>query len=317
MNRPRPPELERILGAMGRRSFRSLAEAQAWLDRRMAEYNAAPQAELGGLSPVQVSELLLGDWQSTGALRLEPGLAGSQLDAARFLQVTRLLLQVARDEGPLPATAAGNLTRRSVSQLVDRIRGADEVRAVLRGPGGVLNEPDIHLLHIPRLVLGLAGLLARRKGFRITSRGRALLDERRTGELFAELFRTYFRTLNLAYLDRGPEQPGFQRTVAFSIVQLGRHAADWTTAERLAGAVFLPGALDPTDAHYGPHTAPWLLATRLLHPLREFGLLERRLRGDGPEWQRVAEFRKVPLFDRFLRFDFGGPGGEAAVLRPA
>jgi hypothetical protein len=271
----------------------------------MAAYNAAPQADLGGLSPAQVGELIYGDWESAGALRLDEGCRTSDLEAARFLQVARLLLEVARDEGPLPATQAGNLTRRSVDQLVGRISGSGEVLEVLRGSGGVLNEQDIYLLHIPRVVLGLAGLLVRRKGFRITSRGRTLLDERRTGELFAGLFRTFFRTFNLAYLDRGPGQPGVQRTLAFSIFQLGRHAADWATAERLAECVLLPEALDPTDPYYGSHTAVWLLATRLLNPLCEFGLLERRRTGNGPEWQRVSEFRKAPLFDRFVRFDFG------------
>jgi len=305
MNRPRPPELERIFSELAHQSFRSPAAAQVWLDRRMSEYNAAPQAELGGLSPVQVGELIYGDWKSIGGLRLDEGCRNADLESARFLQVARLLLAAARDEGPLPATQAGNLPRRSVAQLVDRIPGSGEVLEVLRGPGGVLNEQDIYLLHIPRVVLGLAGLLVRRKGFRITGRGRTLLDERRTGELFAELFRTFFRSFNLAYLDRGPAQPGLQRTVAFSIFQVGRHAADWGTAEQLADRVLLPDALDPSDPYFGSHTARWLLATRLLNPLVEFGLLERRLTGTGPDWQRVSEFRKSPLFDRFIRVDIG------------
>ncbi len=304
-HQPRPPELELIFSELAHQSFSSPAAAQGWLDRRMAEYNTAPQAGLGGLSPVQVGELIYGDWESTGALRLEEGCRTSDLESARFLQVARLLLEVVRDEGPLPATQAGNLTRRSVDQLLGRIPGSGEVLEVLGRQARVLNEQDIYLLHIPRVVLGLAGLLVRRKGFRITARGRTLMDERRTGELFAGLFRTFFRTFNLAYLDGGPEQPGFQRTIAFSVFQVGRHAVDWATVEQLAERVLLPDALDPTDPYYGPHTAPWLLATRLLNPLCEFGLLERRLAGEEAEWQRVSEFRKAPLFDRFVRVDFG------------
>lgn len=304
MNGHRPPELERIFSEMRRRRFRTMAEAQAWLDRRMAEYNAAPQAGLGGLSPVQVGQLLYGDWDTTGALRLDPGVSAPELAGSSFLQVARLLLCAARDEGPLPATAGGNLSRRSVAALVDRMPRSPELEEALELPGTVLNEQDLYPLHIPRVVLGLAGLLVRRKGFRITRRGRALLDEARTGELFAELFRTHFRAFNLAYLDRGPEQPGIQRTIAVCIFQLGRHAADWASAEQLAEQVLLPDALDRTDEYYGADTAPWLLATRLLRPLRAFGLLERRLVGDGPEWERKREFRKAPLFGRFLRFEF-------------
>jgi hypothetical protein len=305
----RPAELERVLAEMGRRSFRSLPEAQAWLDRRMAEYNAAPQAALGGLSPVQVARLLDGDWVSAGALRVVPEVADSELAGARFLQAARLLLRLARDEGALPVTAAGNLTRRSLATLLSRIPWPD-ARPPLGRESGVVNEQDIHLVHLPRVVLGLAGLLVRRKGFHVTRRGRALLDEHRAGELFTELFRTFFRRLNLAYLDRGPPQPGLQQTIAFSIFQVGRHASNWAGAEPLAERGVLPGVHEPTGLAL-PGNVSWRFATRLLYPLSDFGLLEHRLVGDGPEWQRTSEFRKTPLFDRVLRFELDpGPAGN-------
>ncbi len=296
---------------MGRRNFHSLAEAQAWLDRRMAEYNAAPQAALGGLSPMQVARLLDGDWASAGAPRVVTELQGSELAGARFLQVARLLLQLARDEGPLPVTVSGNLTRRTLASLLDRIPGMD-VRDPVGRRSGVVNERDIHLVHLPRIVLGLAALLVRRKGFHITRRGRALLADPRAGELFAALFRTFFRSLNLAYLDHGPPQPSFQHTIAFSIFQVGRHAGDWMSAERLAERGVLRGVLEPTELRL-PDSARWLFSTRLLYPLRDFGLLEHRLVGDGPEWERTSEFRKMPLFDRFLRFELDPPGSRDAM----
>jgi len=306
MNEHRPPELERIFVQMRRQHFGTMAEAQAWLDRRMHEYNAAPQAGLAGLSPVQVAGLLSGDWATTGALRADPGIPAAELAGVPFLETARLLLLAARDEGPLPATATGNLSRRSVAALVDRMPPSAELGFALERPAVVLNEQDLYPLHVPRVVLGLAGLLIRRKGFRITRRGRELLDEARTGELFAELFRTHFRAFNLAYLSRGPEQPGIQRTAAVSIFLVGRHAADWSSPEVLAERVLLPDAVDRTDEYYRPDTARWLVAARLLRPLRRFGLLEERLVGEGPEWQRTAEFRKAPLFDRFLRFEWAG-----------
>jgi hypothetical protein len=306
INGHRPPEIEQIFVEMRRQRFCTVAEAQAWLDRRMSEYNAAPQAALAGLSPLQVAALLSGDWVSTGALRTDPGIPAAELAGADFLEVARLLLLAARDEGPLPATATGNLSRRTVAALLERMPRSPELEYALEPLGVVRNEQDLFLLHVPRVVLGVAGLLIRRKGFRITRRGRELLEEARAGELFAELFRTHFRGFNLAYLSRGPEEPGIQRTVAVSLFLLGRHAGEWAGAETLAERVLLPDAADPTarvDDPYRADAVRWLVAARLLHPLRRFGLLERRLVGEGPEWQRRTEFRKTPLFDRFLRFE--------------
>ena len=60
---PLPPGIQAIYSEMASRHFRPLEEVNAFLQRRMDEYNAAPQAELGGLSPVQMYDLLSGDWK--------------------------------------------------------------------------------------------------------------------------------------------------------------------------------------------------------------------------------------------------------------
>ena len=77
-------------------------------------------------------------------------------------------------------------------------------------------------------MLELAGLVRRRKGaFQATRKARELLEPGRAGELFTLLFRTHFRTFNLAYVDRAPEAPEFQRTIAFSLYRFARVGGDY------------------------------------------------------------------------------------------
>jgi len=82
-------------------------------------------------------------------------------------------------------------------------------------------------------------------------------------------------------------------------------ADDWATAEQLTGRVFLYSVSDQIKA-----VSPWptaeaaVLADEVLEPLTWFGLLEcdqpleRWLRRDKPK------YRKSPLFDRFLSFNY-------------
>ncbi|MGE0554087.1 MAG: hypothetical protein AB7R55_11725 [Gemmatimonadales bacterium] len=51
--------------------------------RQMVDgYNAAPQADLLGLSPNQLARLLHGDWRSIGAVRLAGTLPAERVDRA-------------------------------------------------------------------------------------------------------------------------------------------------------------------------------------------------------------------------------------------
>jgi hypothetical protein len=55
--RPSDPHdlIGEILGDVPLGSFASMAEAQRQIESRLRDYNARPQADLGGLSPAQMS----------------------------------------------------------------------------------------------------------------------------------------------------------------------------------------------------------------------------------------------------------------------
>ncbi len=299
--------LDDVFAELRGRSFKTMADAQRFIDARMREYNTRPQPELGGLSPVQMSELLAGDWETTGPLRLDATLGSREIGEPEFLYNAVALLTMLRDDGPAKATAGGNLSRETVTRVLPRLHFEEGYLDDLRRMNKVLNEGDVGGLEILRYVLGFAGLIHRRKGFRISPAGRTLLDDTRRGELFVLLFRTFFRTLDLRSIDGRDRDAGLQQTIAFTFWKLRTEAEAWVTPAHLAGAAWLESAVDPL-----PPESPldddvfrkWRFQRRVLDPLVEFGLLESRDLPRKDRWERPIELRKTPLYDRLLRFDF-------------
>ena len=173
-------------------------------------------------------------------------------------------------------------------------------------------------LHILRVVLGLAGLLKKRRGhFSITERGRRLLASRRAAELFELLLRTYFGRFNIFYWRGYPEDPELQRHIVLALWTirrlavrpvrtsriarlLPRNEAVWSP--RLSSAVLYPGEFDDATA------------ALILEPLRGLGLLrggERSAMGlVASDWRERADWEVTPLFDEAISFALGGRGEE-------
>jgi hypothetical protein len=63
----RPPDpngiVNELLRDLDSRALANMADVQRELEARVHAYNAQPQQELGGLSPLQMMQLLYGDWR--------------------------------------------------------------------------------------------------------------------------------------------------------------------------------------------------------------------------------------------------------------
>jgi hypothetical protein len=295
---------------MRNRPLASIAEVQSFLDAEVGAYNTRPQRELGGLSPVDMSQLLSGDWVTSGALIVDSQLAPNEIGDPTYLVNACALLTMLRDEGPAKATAAGNLSRDFVARMLPRMQWRDGYLADVQRMNKVINESDVWPLEMTRHLLQIAGLVHRRKGFRISSAGRALLDDARRGELFALLFRTFFRQLNLGAMDRLAGNLGLQHTIAFTFWKLRSAAESWTTPSHLADVAWLESAKDPplNNPLLPDHDRrAWAFTARVVQPLIGFGLLGSRDLPAKEPWQHPIEVRKTPLYDRALEFRFGSP----------
>jgi hypothetical protein len=273
----------------------------AAMQQRTGQYNANPQAELGDLSPVQVRRLMSSDWEDPdGAVQLRRDLPLDDVAHVAFLERARALLHFVIERGPLDATQAGYIRPAIVNDLIDHL-GLTDRFATMRASSKRITEQDVWPLHIARVICELAGLLhCGSRRYDITPEGRRLADSARAGELYALLFRTWFREFNTDYVS-DLQWPGLQEQVAFTLYRLPAAAADWRTATELLPTVVLPFTLTtaPTGVPEFP-LAPVALASAVLHPLVDFGLLETR----SPEPRRVGKsvYRATPLASKLIRF---------------
>lgn len=305
-----------MLEALSDPEHPSYADYADWLDAVAPDFDpeafdlAAANRRLawlaGGLSSAQLRRLVNGAWEGEDAVvRIDESLPLGALEASDLLVNARAFLATLIESDGVKATAAGNLTRAVVAELMERLRLEAGYIADVRRMNKVINEQDVWPLHIVRVLLEVGGLIQRRKGvFRATRRGRALVEERRAGELYAHLFRTHFQELNLAYVG-GPEAPLFQRTIAATLFFFGQKARDWMTPEELAPEVILPQIYQEYASTRFPGRPEFILETQLLMPLEEFGLAEaREAHGTIPNLP-AHRYRASPLFDRVLSFSAG------------
>lgn len=152
----------------------------------------------------------------------------------------------------------------------------------------------------------------------ISPLGNRLLENSRAGELNALLFRTLFREFDLRALDRGSGHPGLQQTVALSFYKLRTEARDWAFAEALAESAWMPDARDPMNAWEAENVDLrfYSFRHRVLDPLVQFGLLQKRTVPGAERWKDRVQYRCTPLYDRFLRFEVrAGPRRDPFLMR--
>lgn len=283
--------------------FASLEAAQEHLNRMMNRRNAVPQPDLGGLTPDELYHVLHGDWRGLGPLRMMPNLPLAAAEVAPWFVVARLLLRIIEESGGIKLTPAGNLPKAVVGRLVESVL-SEATREHWSGQGVErVKEQDLQLIHLPRVLLEVGGLMKRRKGHLVLSKeGRGLLPDARAGELYARLFETCFRRFNLGYLDGAQKAPVFQQLIGYPLVRLRDLASDWVSVERVVAEALHPMVRPnvPVPPH-GFDDLPLIATTRLLRPLERFALVEQRELPRTPEDILPRfEVRKTPLYDLFL-----------------
>ena len=168
----------------------------------------------------------------------------------------------------------------------------------------VWNEDRVFPLTLARYLAQFTGCAEQgQRHVWITREGERLLADERAGELYARLFRTFFRECNLAFLDTAGECRALQETVAYTLYMVGRFTDDWISPDELPALVFLPSVVVP-HLPVEPYGSPSLvLKTRILRPLSWFGLLEFESNDEPPEYfSRIIAVRKTALFDQFIEF---------------
>ncbi|MCD6393666.1 MAG: hypothetical protein J7M40_09170 [Planctomycetes bacterium] len=307
-NKLSPNPATRILAEeLGDQSFENIENANEKLQEVMKARNAAPDAELGGLSPDQVSRLIYLSWDDDGfPLKFNKKLELSEpKNSVLFANAVICLNTLVELKNENTATAAGNLNRKFVKLIFDRlIIPEDEKKSILEY-NKVINETDVFPLHIARVVCQSAGLIHKRKNkFLVPKKYHSLLADERAGELYVLLFNSYFTKFNIGYVDRLPELASIQHTIAYSIHRLGEIADSYTDVKRLSEEILLPSVLKEVRGGISKYVKiEWILRSRILEPLIDFGLVECKYK-QFKGYSSVDAVRKTQLFDRFIRCEW-------------
>ena len=284
--------------------FEDIDAANEMAQEMMKARNANPDAEMGGLSPDQVSQLIHFPWDDDHfPLKFNKELNLSELKGSEFfINATTFLKTLIELKGENTATATGNLNRKFVKQIFDKLIIDEDQKDTILKYNKVINEPDVFPLHTIRIVCESTGLVHKRKNkFLVSKKYHNLLSEERAGELFYMLFHSYFRKFSIAYVDRLPELDCIQHTVAYSIYRLGEIAGDYISVEELPGEILLPAVLKEVQDQISEHVfIEWVIGSRIIEPLIDFGLLEGE-HSHSKGYSHVERIRKTELFDKFIR----------------
>jgi hypothetical protein len=133
----------------------------------------------------------------------------------------------------------------------------------------------------------------------LTRLGKAMLFPERHGALQALLFHIALWHLNIGYFDRNPVESWPQTHAGIVLWSVSAAANEWLNRETLTRLCTVP-VPDVFESDWD--LGSYAMDARILKPLLWFGLLEnRRDGGTGPGERRL--YRKLPLFDRFVKFN--------------
>lgn len=302
-----PPELMREIRRIAEsKAFRSLDDMQVELERIRQEYNRRPQADFLGLSPLQVGKLVFAPLDSDdSAVKCNDGLTMEDVGDTEFFANARIILEAVVREGGVKVTDRGNFNRAFVRQMLEATDFRSEFVRFEIEQGKAINEAQIGMLHWLRVVLTRSGFLRKDKGrYHVPKNRVLLLEDENAGKLYRDLFVTHFNDFNLAYGDYGDEHPEVQDTVGYTVWALGQEAREWKSADELAATVFLPAVRQELRDEWWVDAPGVLLSSRVLFPLKRFGLVETKTAGDDAVGRiSMNDARVTPLFDKFLRFN--------------
>jgi hypothetical protein len=303
-----PPEVvEEIEVILEREEFGSIEALEERVMDVVDSFNQRPYDGYGGLTPYRMDRLMNSEWNDpeTG-MWINRDISFEDVAGTRVLHNARVLLTALRGSGGTKATAKGNLNRKFVSEMLDRMALPEWYVELKRNCSKVLNESDVPKLEYLRLALRELGLVRRYKGKIVVTRaGKDALRDEKAGDLYADLFRAYFQRINLGFRDRLPDVEMLQETAPYIFWRLWEAAREWRSAADLAEEVILPWVQEEMREELHPDVWRWPLQGRILETLVEFGLLEER--GPQTEERRAGrrEYRKTGLYDSFLKFEWG------------
>lgn len=301
------PITRSIAEEIEKHNFNDIDDLNDHLQEIMVGRNAAPDPEMGGLSPDQVAQLLYTNWDDDNCpLKFNKNITIDDVKNSPFFHNARLLLNtLIKMENENTATTKGNLTRHVVGAVFDKLIMPDSDRKFILSYNKVINELDVKPLHHIRVVCESADIIKlKKKKFIVEKKYIELFDDKNAGKLFYLLFFGYFRKFNIGYVDGMSDFDSIQSTMPYSFYQLGKIKGQ-VDITKLKDHVFLPAVLDELndELSFSADDITWLVESRIVKPLEFFGLVDCSYKEIMKKYMARDKVKKTKLFDKFMTFE--------------
>ncbi len=285
-------------------------KARILFEQALQEYDTFPQELLGGLSALQFDRLLYSDYKSPESpIQFNRDLPLSELEGSEYLINARTFLKLLVEEDGTKATQAENLNRKFVKLALDQMHFPDQYLENVYATNRVINEADANRLHIIRILLDLSDMIRiRKRRFVVTGKGKKFLKPENAGGLYSELFYSFLKEFNHAYLDWFKPDLSPQLGYSYSLYHLHLKQGNWIEWKDMINILpyFVLDECVKVNIPFLRDLMPFsIIKSRIVYQLMRFGLLEIK---EGPSeihpsLNDIICVRTTPLFDKFLEFN--------------
>ena len=299
------PVIASLSEELSGRDFENIEELQEEVTRINERYNKRPDPEMAGLSPNEVFRLINLSWDDDNfPIKFNEQLSIHDVQGSYFFQNSRTLLNVLIGlEDESTATATGNLSRKVLEVLFDKILLRESDKPFVTKYDRSFNENNVYTIHETKIICQMANIIRKTgKRFLVTKKYQKLLLDDNAGKLYYHLFSTFFRRFNIAFRDGFGKFYSIQSTIPFSFYVISKFADGFFKIKELEGKIFLPAVgRDIIEQSRKSWDITGLVHTRIIEPLLSFGLIEA-VRSSKLLVFNIEAVKKTGLFDKFMKF---------------
>ena len=221
---------EEMRTALNDQNFRSMDEAQTFLDDLVVNKNAEPIPEFLGLSPEQMYRLLYRPFEeASDILTLSRDLIKEDLLEIPVVKETVHFLKRLGELQPLNTTVKGNLPQAFAREMHDKFPEYPHFHYPIR------SEEEDSKLSALRHILDMAGWIKKRnQKFSLTQKGQNVVENGFGIDDLFHLFETYTNKFNWASRDLYPSLDIVQESFLFSCYLLHKKAKTYIHANKLS-----------------------------------------------------------------------------------
>ena len=288
--------------AIGDQSFKTMEEAQAFVDSWMNKQNASPLPQFLGLSPDQMHRLLDKPFDQIPDIMTFTTAETNELASAPIVKELLYFLRRLREVQPLKATAKGNLPRAFAQEFHAQFSESSGFEYSIK------SEEDDWKLMALRHILDMSGWIRKRDGkFSLTKKGTKIVEVGFDRDEYHHLLEVYLHRFNWASRDLYPSLEIIRHGALFSLYLLHRKAKEYIEAAELSRSFIAAFPAVLMEVKELPHQEPADLAgrafrIRFLERFCEyFGLVTIQRKGDYFD-DRGWMVKVTPLFEKAFKW---------------